>query len=86
MDVALPEAQVLDDVSLFSSRSLFLFLLSVALSWSFPFIVILHHTFIPFNSPVSRFISPIPSDTWNFLSADCRRLPLTPFFPPVYSM
>lgn len=64
MDVALPEAQVLDDV--LSSIPVFSFTLCCALT----VIVILHCTSLLFHSLSSHFISPIPRDTHgNFLSS-----------------
>lgn len=75
MDVALPEAQVLDDVWL-EPFSL-LFSMCFAISCSFPIIVILHHTFIPFPSLSSHFISPLPSDTQGIFFDDCRPSPFS---------
>lgn len=67
MDVALPEAQVLDDV---------FFSVCLAISCSFPILVILHHTFIPFPSLSSHFISPLPCDTQGIFFDDCRPSPV----------
>lgn len=63
MDVALPEAQVLDDVLTLGQSFSISLLLSIAVLCSFPIFLILHRSRIPFHSLSSHFISPIPGDT-----------------------